>query len=171
MVDTKELIKISSLEKYKRILDYNHWGFVQNTIIYLKEYDVGLEGAEFLLFLTEHYKEQLTEKEYRRSLYHIWYFYLKLLTKADLWHEFIDTFNKIKSNPDIVHPHSSNHITTETPLISRYKIIERKIARQKQGKSVNHLRHKQRNELLDEEYTRRLRLLKYWIEHGRWLIE
>lgn len=70
MVDTKELIKISSLEKYKRILDYNHWGFVQNTIIYLKEHEVGLEGAEFLLFLTEHYKEQLAEKEYRRSLYH-----------------------------------------------------------------------------------------------------
>lgn len=171
MPDYKQLLKVTSIDKYKKLFNYPLWNYIANSIIYLKEFGVGLDGAEFLISLTDHYKNQLTKKEYKHNLYLIWYFYLKLLDKADLWQEYIDTFNKLKSIPYVVHPHSDNHLTTETLLISRYKIMERKIARQKQGKSTEHLQHKQRNDISDEEYKRRSKLLKYWIEHGRWLIE
>jgi len=171
LVNYKQLIKIASLEKYKRLFKYLLWNYVTNSFIYLKEFEVGLDGTEFLIFLTDYYKNQLSEKEYKNNLYLLWYFYLKLLDKADRWQEYINNFNKLRNIPHITHPHGNRHITSETPLITRYKIIEKKIAHQRQRKSVNHLRHKQRNDISNEEYKRRRRLLKYWINHGQWLIE
>lgn len=167
----KELIKIPSIEKYKKIMGYPFWNYSINSIFYLKEFEVGLQGAHFLFDLTEHYKDQLTEKEYKRNRYLLWYFYLNLLDKLDRWEEFIETFDKLKNMPEIVHPHQNDHITTDLHWKKRLGIIQRKIDRQKEGKSVKHLRHKQLDEITDEEYQRRIEVLKFWMAFGQFQIE
>ena len=171
MKDHKELIEVPSLEKYKKIMGYPYWNYSTNSIFYLKEFEIGLQGAQFLFNITEHYKGQLTEKEYKQNKYMLWYFQLKLLDKLDRWEEFIEAFNKLIHMPEIVHPHSNRHITTDLHWQKRIGIIQRKIESQNSGKSVKHLRHKQLNEISDEEYNRRIEVLKFWMQHGQDIIE
>lgn len=171
MKNHKELIEVPSLEKYQKIMGYPYWNYSTNSILYLKEFEIGLQGVQFLLNLTAHYKDQLTESEYKKNMYMLWYFHLKLLDKFDHWEEFIETFNKLGDVPEIVHPHGKRHITTDLYWQKRIGIIQRKIERHKKGKSVKNLRHKQLNEISNEEYRRRIEVLKFWMQHGQDIIE
>lgn len=159
-------IKIPPIEQYKKVFSYPLWNYTINTIKYLKEFWVGLKGAKLLIDSTHYYKTQLTEQEFKHNLYLAWYLYLDLLDKSDLWEKYIETFNKLKKDLSVVHPHGNNHITTDLKLKSRYSIIEKKIKRKEQKKSTKHLRHKQREDITDEEYNRRLMVLKFWMEHA-----
>jgi hypothetical protein len=61
----------------------------------------------------------------------------------------------------------STHLSEHLYWQNRRKIVQRKIDRQKEGKSVKHLRHAQLDELSDDEYKRRIEVLKFWFEHGQ----
>jgi len=67
-----------------------------------------------------------------------------------------------------MYPHvGSYHISEHLFWQRRKEIVQRKIDRQKESKSVKHLRHAQLDEMSDAEYKRRIEVLKSWFERGQ----
>lgn len=168
-----DLAKPPTLEEYRKIMEALYWNFLCRTIFELREFEVGFQAAEFLLELTDRYRSELTEKQYEIYRYILWYFYLRLLDKTDQWEELISTLEKLKQDPSIRLPieyypyRRSPHITDHLYWQNRRKIVQKKIDRQKQGKSVKHLIHGRSDEISDDEYQRRIESIKYWFRRAQ----
>ena len=65
------------------------WNYSIHSIIYLREYDVGLEAASYLLNLTEQYKKELAEKEWQENRY--------ILHSARKIHDFTELISSVSS--------------------------------------------------------------------------
>jgi hypothetical protein len=198
---SSELIKTPTIEKYRKIMGGRYWNYTQRTILYLREYDAGLQGVAYLLHLTDRYKNGLTEKEIKTNRFKLWSFYLNLLDKLDRWEEYIETVEKFKQDPEgkeflseavpVLTPEGrkayiaasdraawyhavyairkkgdpSAQTWIVSHIVERQRIIQKRIDRQKDAKSVKHLMHKRPDEITDEEYRRRIEVLKFWFEY------
>lgn len=159
------LAKAPTFDQYKKVMG-PFWNHSTNTVIYLREFDIGFQAEAFLLNLTEKFSPQLTAKQYQINKYRLWYFHLKLLDKTDRWDDVLAALKDLKNDPSVklpdeMFPHKgSPHLTEELYWQHRRKIVQRKIDR----KSVEHLRHEQQDELSHDEYRRRIEVLKFWFE-------
>lgn len=166
------MARVPTFDQYNKVMG-PFWNYSINTIIYLREFEIGFQAAAFLLNLTEKFKPQLTAKQYQINKYVLWCFYLRLLDKSDRWDDLITTLDELKNDPNIklpdeMYPHKgSPHVTEGLYWQHRKEIVLRKIGRRDQGKSIGHLRHAQLDELSDEEYRRRIEVLKFWFEQGQ----
>ena len=57
------------------------------------------------------------------------------------------------------------HLVDSWGVKERVRVVQRKLARKGQGKTVDHLRHKQVWQLTEEEYQNRIEWLKRWREY------
>lgn len=79
--------------------------------------------------LLDLYKHRCNENEFINYEQHLTYFKMILLDKSDRWHRFVEMYEQL--DPD-----------RYSILKGRYDVIQQKINRQSQGKSVEHLKHK-----------------------------
>lgn len=195
-----DLIKFPTIEKYREMMNQQYWSYSRRTILYLREYEAGLQGIEYLLRLTDLFKNELTGEEVRANRHKLWSFYLQLLDKLDRWEDYLATVEMLRQNPEGQEflSHSSPVLTPKgrkayiaasdrrawyhsvhalwkkgdpgaevwmvSYITSRERLIQKKIDLQKAGKSVKRFRHKSPAELTDEEYRRRIEVLKFWFE-------
>jgi hypothetical protein len=86
---TTSLAKAPTIEQYKKVMG-PFWNYSINTILYLREFEIGFQAATFLLNLTAHYKSQLTNKEYQINKYMLLVFLsqtprqIRLLGRTDI---------------------------------------------------------------------------------------
>lgn len=195
-----DLIKAPTVEKYRKIMALDYWSKSRRTIDYLREFELGLQGIEYLLRLTDEFKTELGTDEAKLYRWRLWEFYLHLLDKMDRWEDYLATVEAMKQNPEgqeflaqsppvlttqgrkayaasqdmrafwySLRNRFTAHDPTVEPLMTsaienRVRLIKKKLARKQEGKSVKQYLHKRCDELTDEEYQRRAKVLKFWFE-------
>ena len=73
----------------------HYWGNLWNIISYTKAYSFGIEIALTLLKAYEKYSEHYSENERRKILILIYYQFLNMLDKADMWEDFLINWDLI----------------------------------------------------------------------------
>lgn len=177
----EDLMSLPTVETYRWVMARENWPFYCEVIRYLREYERGFQGIEYLLQLTDRFKDDLSKEEVKVNKWRLWQFYLELLDKTDRWEDYLATVEMIRQNPEgqellsapniIRHRSGGWHYDTfgdgvKAVAISRIKkrepLIQKKLALKKAGKSVKRYLHKDPDEITGQEYLRRIEVLKYW---------
>lgn len=165
------------LAKYRKIMSYPMWNYLNQAIVRTRSYDSGLNGGLLLLRYTEEYRDKLTKKERESNLMKLYGLTLRMLDKLDRWDEYLAAWEDIRSHTNFevtyIKEARNSHGARFEPFIlredahtlyvhflwgtlHRKELIQRKFARKQQGKRLGNLLHAHQAELTAEEIKRRL---------------
>lgn len=169
-----------SYEKMRWLCRYPVWNMIGKFIGSTRSYHEGLALSVALISTAKRSSKRMTPSEYELYRDRLWEFHLDMLDKLDLWSEYLACFAKLRSELSYSHkwnrssgmerhPDLSHYLCGEGPdhllvhfLIGRHErkqIIERKLQRQRIGKSATHLRHHSKNSLSPDELRKRVKFL------------
>ena len=176
-----DLVGFSTVEKYRKVMESDYWSLCGRIVMELMEYELGFQGIEHLLRLTEQFRGELAKKEAKYNRWRLWSFYLELLDKTDRWEDYLAAVETLRQNPE-----GREFLTPPSRIVTasrgwRYKsaedyvnawaisqidrrepLIQKKVDLQKAGKSVKRYMHKRPSQLTDVEYQHRLNVMKFW---------
>jgi len=197
--EIRNLAKHLPIEKFREILSYPIFSLIRETIDYTRSYEVGLESWLRLLEFAENNQKSFGKKEQDQYLEKLYLSILHTLDCLDRWEEYFDLWEKIFANTNISHtffsPKSKEEINVgyyediEKYLIfeekgeycvhflyyqsNRKKMIERKLAKKRQGGKIGNLLHARQEDLTHEEikirYERMVKKAQY-VNHFESLI-
>jgi hypothetical protein len=164
-------------EVLKGILSHPTWNFVQEAIVATRRYEEGLEAGKSLLRYVEGIREDLPQQEYSDYAQKLNSFILMMLDKADMWEEYLATWQSVRETTDFFRTYSASsrtgHGSRFEPFIlgaegeslrvhflwltlHRKEVIERKAERARAGKKLGNLMHGTHSELSAAEVRRRI---------------
>ncbi len=172
-------IKIS-YEKMRLLCQYPVWNMISEFIRSTRSYNEGLALSASLMATAERHSDQMSPNLKKLYQHKLWLFHLDMLDKLDLWPDYLTCFkklrddlqycNKWKSTSGISsHPHFKHYFCGETSdgilihfligVHERKEIVERKLQRQKAGKSIEHLHHHTQKTISTDELRQRVEFL------------
>jgi len=175
-----------NLAQYRRILSYPSWNYLLATIIETRSYEAALEACIRLLEFSEKHRERLSQSEYEQNLQRLYLCALSMLDRLDRWEEYLAVWRELRTSTNFCF-RATRSIAGAVPnwescLIQeaggsvylhflwisagRKALIERKLARRKEGKRLGHMLHRQQDQLSDEELWNRLERVKARINYA-----
>lgn len=172
---------------FKQMLSYPYWNYVTEIINSTKSYEEGYGFAERMSELLNIYASRLDAEEYKDFDKNLLTLKLSMLDKLDRWFAYLHFFETIfyekpyeltysipATGPELERfgryllriDEYHQYIHFLYPLNYRYEVIQRKIQRLQQRKSVSHLMHHQQHLLTDEEIEWRYQRIMTCIQQG-----
>jgi len=167
------------IERYRKIMSYPLWGFFCQAVHATRSYEEGLECGRLLVDFTKDNADSLSETEHTRNLKALYRFVLSMLDSLDRWDEYLTTWETMRATLSFTDNYPKNewnlrdpnlrafilredaqlHVHFLWPTFERKLIIERKRDRERRGKKVGHLLHKQKSDLSPEDTRQRMESL------------
>jgi hypothetical protein len=172
-----------TIDQFRYFCSYPVWNMATQFIKHTRSYKEGLEVAELLLRAAHTYRDELHNKEVSRSIPLILYFTLTMLDKLDRWEDYLSLFDLLRSSTDFYSVYAEDSVTLHPACFLNYKvgeeglglrihflynqnhrreIIQRKLKRKKEGKSIGHLLHARQDELASADIRYRIEWLIGW---------
>lgn len=175
-----------NLAQYRRILSYPTWNYLQATIIETRSYEAGLEAFIRLLDFTEKHRESMGKKEYEDNLQRLYLWALSMLDRLDRWEEYLLVWKELRNNAEfsfrlakpvaqIVPNWESCLLCEEDDWVHlhflwisarRKALIERKLVRQRAGRKLGNMLHRQQDEFSDGELWKRFERVRAKINYA-----
>jgi hypothetical protein len=175
-----------SLRQLRYFCSYPLWNIATAFLKHTRSYSDGLEIAQLLLRAAYDYRHEIPREENERYFSLLFSFYLAMLDRLDRWDEFLRCYDALMRVTSFYLTYAADAEALHGPKLRQYildtergflkvhflwgqhhrrEIIERKMTRQRDGRSVGHLRHAQKNELTPHEISRRIAWLIKWFRY------
>ena len=161
-----------NLVGYRVIMGKPNRHYLLHAVVTTRSYREGLDIATELLRLNEAYRAKLRPDEYRIGFIFLNYFLLEVLDKMDRWEEYLDVWNRLRSDTKVVSLSAvDSHSETQLPeafdyllRVTSYRkdLIERKLRRKRAGRKLGNLMHHRQEDLSPEEIEDRLLRTLRW---------
>ena len=165
-----------NLVGYRVIMGKPNRHYLLHAVVATRSYREGLDIATELLRLTEAYRGKLSPDEYRIGFIFLNYFLLEVLDRMDRWEEYVEVWNRLRSDTKVVALSAVNsHSETQVPEAFDYllqvtghrrELIERKLERKGVGRKLGNLMHHRQEALSPAEIEDRLQRTLRWSTSG-----
>ncbi|MDK2801584.1 MAG: hypothetical protein PWQ70_3203 [Clostridiales bacterium] len=165
---------IDPLIALKELLSYPLCNFVHEFFTYTRNYESGLDFADYCYSILEINKDKLTDKEFEQFDKLLITLRLSMLDYLNRWGEYISyyenilstknyllTYDKSRNDPDfnkyvVYEDERYKYVHFLYAVSHRYEIIKRKFNKWLNGKNVEHLKRHQQDRLSDTELQERI---------------